>query len=173
MLLKSKLTEHYRQLLGLDASWEVSSVSLSLEEKRVEITLVHRGGPVTCPECDAKCSIADHGPERTWRHLDTMQFETALRARTPRSKCKTCGVKTTAVPWAGKHSRFTLMFEAFAIEVLQACGNVKSAAGLLDLDWDSVHSMMERAAPTGGFPCLNCKTSESQESACNWVPPLD
>ncbi len=28
------------------------------------------------------------------------------------------------VPWAGKHSRFTLMFEAFAIEVLQACSNV-------------------------------------------------
>ena len=145
----SKLTVHYRQLLGLDTSWEVSAVSLSLEEKRVEIGLVHRGGPVTCPECDVKCSIADHGPERTWRHLDTMQFETLLRARTPRSKCKTCGVKTTTVPWAGKHSRFTLMFEAFAIEVLQACGNVKSAATLLNLDWDSVHSMMERAVERG------------------------
>jgi len=142
----SKLTEHYRQLLGLDASWEVSAVSLSLEEKRVEIALVHRGGPVTCPECDTKCSIADHAPERTWKHLDTMQFETVLQAR---SKCKTCGVKTTTVPWAGKHSRFTLMFEAFAIEVLQACGNVQSAAGLLDLDWDSVHSMMERAVERG------------------------
>ena len=34
----NKLTEHYRQLLGLDASWEVSGVSLSLEEKQVEIT---------------------------------------------------------------------------------------------------------------------------------------
>ena len=145
----SKLTEHYRQLLGLDASWEVSEVSLSLGEKRVEIALVHRGGRVICPECDAKCSIADHAPERTWRHLDTMQFETVLRARTPRTKCKTCGVKTTTVPWAGKHSRFTLMFEAFAIEVLQACGNVKSAAGLLGLDWDSVHRMMERAVERG------------------------
>ena len=48
----SKLTEHYRQLLGLDASWKVSEVSLSLEEKRVEISLVHRGGPVICPECE-------------------------------------------------------------------------------------------------------------------------
>jgi len=158
----SKLTEHYRQLLGLDASWEVSAVSLSLEEKRVEIALVHRGGPVTCPECDSKCSIADHAPERTWRHLDTMQFETTLQARTPRSKCKTCGVKTTTVPWAGKHSRgfdskSPLMFEAFVIEVLQACGNVKSVAGLLDLDWDSVHSMMERAVERG----LLCRDLES------------
>ena len=58
MLVMSKLTEHYRQLLGLDTSWEVSAASLSLEEKRVEIILVHRGGRVMCPECDAKCSIA-------------------------------------------------------------------------------------------------------------------
>jgi transposase len=157
----SKLTEHYRQLLGLDASWEVSEVSLSLEEKRVEITLVHRGGPVTCPDCDAKCSIADHAPERTWRHLDTMQFETVLRAQTPRAKCKACGVKTTTVPWAGRHSRFTLMFEAFAIEVLQACGNVKSVAGLIGLDWNSVHRIMERAVERG----LACRELESLQYA--------
>jgi len=78
-----------------------------------------------------------------------MQFETRLRARVPRADCKACGVKTTAVPWAGKHSRFTLMFEAFAIQVIQACGNVKNAAGLLGLDWDSVHRIMERAVERG------------------------
>ena len=145
----NKLSEHYRQLLGLDASWEVSDVSLSLEERRVEITLQHRGRRVVCPECGAACGIADHAPERTWRHLDTMQFETVLKARVPRAKCGACGVKTTAVPWAGKYSRFTLMFEAFAIEVIQACGNVKAAAGLLRLDWDSVHRIMERAVERG------------------------
>jgi transposase len=127
MLAMSELTKHYRQLLGLDAAWEVSSVDLSLEDNRVEIVVTHRGGPVVCPECGASCSIADHAPERTWRHLDTMQFETRLRARTPRANCQACGVKTTTVPWADKHSRFTLLFEAFAIRVLQACGNVKSA----------------------------------------------
>lgn len=145
----SNLTEHYRLLLGLDAAWEVSNVSLSVEEKRVEISLQHLGGPVTCPECGAECSIADHAPERTWRHLDTMQFETRLCARVPRANCKTCGVKTTEVPWAGKHSRFTLLFEAFAIQVIQACGNVKNAATLIGLDWDSVHRIMERAVERG------------------------
>ncbi len=39
---------------------------------------------------------ADHAPERTWRHLDTMQFETVLVARVPRADCKACGVKTGA-----------------------------------------------------------------------------
>ena len=145
----NKLTEHYRLLLGLDAAWEVSDVALCLDEKRVEILVTHVGGPVTCPECGEGCTIADHAPERSWRHLDTMQFETRLRGRTPRADCKACGVKTTAVPWAGKHSRFTLMFEALAIQVIQACGNVKSAAGLLGLDWDSVHRIMQRAVERG------------------------
>jgi len=145
----NKLTEHYRLLLGLDAAWIVSDVSLSLEENRVEITVTHVGGSVACPECGTGCTIADHAPERTWRHLDTMQFETRLRARVPRTDCKACGVKTTSVPWAGKHSRFTLMFEAFAIHVIEACGTVKSAAGLLGLDWDSVHRIMERAVERG------------------------
>jgi len=149
MAAMNKLTEHYRLLLGLDAAWIVSDVSLSLEENRVEITVTHVGGSVACPECGTGCTIADHAPERTWRHLDTMQFETRLRARVPRTDCKACGVKTTSVPWAGKHSRFTLMFEAFAIHVIEACGTVKSAAGLLGLDWDSVHRIMERAVERG------------------------
>jgi transposase len=145
-----KLTEHYGRLLGLDEFWEVSQVDLDLEGKRVEIRLTHRGRtPVACPECGAGCTIADHAPKRTWRHLDTMQFETVLRAAVPRANCLQCGVKTIAVPWADKHSRFTLLFEAFAVRVLQAANNVKRAAALLGLDWDSVHRILERAVERG------------------------
>lgn len=78
-----------------------------------------------------------------------MQFTTEIRAAVPRCKCKKCGVKTVAVPWAHKHSRFTLMFEAFAIKVLQAAANVKRAAELLGLSWDAVHSIIERAVDRG------------------------
>ena len=42
---------------------------------------------------------------------------------------------------AGKHSRFTLMFEAFAVKVLQAASNVKKAAELLKLSWDTAHAI--------------------------------
>ena len=56
-----------------------------------------------------------------------------------RANCKACGAKTTSVLWAGKHLRFTLLFDAFAIGVIQACGIVKSAPELIGLDWDSVH----------------------------------
>ena len=53
------------------------------------------------------------------------------------------------VPWAGKHSRFTLFFEAFAIEVLQACGNVQAACKLLNLDWSAADTIMKRAVQRG------------------------
>jgi hypothetical protein len=40
-------------------------------------------------------------------------------------------VLTLTPPWAEPGSRFTLMFEAFAIAVLLASGTVKQAAQLL------------------------------------------
>jgi transposase len=144
------LQEHYALLLGLSSPWEVVDVDLGLEEKKVRISLEHPNGvQVKCPECGGLCPIADRGPERTWRHLDTMQFCTELVARTPRANCSACGVKTITVPWAEKGSRFTLMFEAFAIKVLGACGNVIQAAKLLGLGWDAVHRIMERAVERG------------------------
>src|ERR1700734_1701471 len=108
----SELTKHYSLLLGLDTAWRVDSVRLETDQKRVEISLGHVGVALTCPECGAACSRYDTGQQRYWRHLDTMQFETQITARVPRCNCANCGIKTVAVPWAGKHSRFTLMFEA-------------------------------------------------------------
>jgi transposase len=144
-----ELRQHYALLLGLDDSWRVESVDLKVEKKRVEIRLAHAGGGVKCPECGDLCGIADHAEERRWRHLDTMQFATEIVARLPRARCPEHGVKTTEAPWAGKHSRFTLLFEAFAIEVLDACRTIGAAAELLGLSWDQAQSIMNRAVERG------------------------
>ena len=143
------LNEHYRVLLGLDSSWHVDDVALDLPGKQVVIRLSHSGGSLVCPDCSEGCPRADTAPERTWRHLDTMQFKTEIRAAVPRTRCEKCGVKTVAVPWAGKHSRFTLLFEALAIKVLQAASSVKKAAELLNIGWDSMHAIVERAVERG------------------------
>ena len=78
-----------------------------------------------------------------------MQFTTKLVARLSRCRCPDHGVKTTVPPWSGKHSRFTLFFEAFAIEVLQACRTVKAAAALLGISWDAAQTIMDRAVERG------------------------
>jgi transposase len=143
------LKSHYRALLGLNESWVVTEVDLSIEANRVSISLEFVGGRATCPDCMASCSLKDHAPQRKWRHLDTMQFETILTTRVPRTACDKCGVKTITVPWAAPHSRFTLMFEAFAIDVLCAAGSVSAASKLLGLGWDAAHSIMDRAVQRG------------------------
>lgn len=143
------LKEHYRVLRDLDSSWHIDDVALDLPGKQVVIRLSHSGGSLVFPDCSEGCPRADTAPERTWRHLDTMQFKTEIRAAVPRTRCEKCGVKTIAVPWAGKHSRFTLLFEALTIKVLQAASSVKKAAELLNIGWDSMHAIVERAVERG------------------------
>ena len=142
-------SDHYAQLLGLEKPWHVENVNLDMSKLQVDITVAHSGGSYCCPECGKACSLYDHSPERSWRHLDTMQFTTLLHSKTPRIKCPEHGVKSIAVPWAGKHSRFTLLFEAFGIKVLESCRSIKSAADLLRLNWHQLQSIMDRAVKRG------------------------
>jgi transposase len=143
------LEEHYGLLLGLDASWRVVEVRLSLEEQRVELELTHRAGTLCCPECGTLRAMHDRSPARQWRHLDTTQFETVIVAPIPRTDCPTCGVKQVQVPWAEPQGRFTLLFEAFAIRVLEASSNLQRACRLLGLSWKSAQEIMTRAVERG------------------------
>lgn len=64
-------------------------------------------------------------------------------------RCETHGAKTVKIPWAGKNSRFTLLFEAFAIRVLTAARSVEEARKLLELNWHQVEAIKERAVQRG------------------------
>jgi transposase len=150
MSMDSELQKHYALLLGVGSPWEVKHVELKMEEKQVAIELGWEwGSAAQCPECGRECSIHDSAPERTWRHLDTMQFRTLIRARTPRADCPTHGVKTMQVPWAAPHGRFTVLFERFAVEVLLASASVSQACELLGLSWDTAQEIMRRAVERG------------------------
>ena len=148
--MDTELQKHYALLLGIGSPWEVKTVELKLGEKKVEIELNWQWRQdAQCPECGCACSIHDCAPERTWRHLDTMQFATLIRARTPRAACPTHGVKTMQVPWAEPHGRFTLLFERFAVEVLLASASVSQACALLDIGWETAHDIMRLAVERG------------------------
>ena len=150
MSMDSELQKHYALLLGVHSPWQVQDVQLKLDDKKVEIELGWQwGADAICPECGRKCSIHDCAAERTWRHLDTMQFETIIRARVPRSDCGEHGVKTMKVPWAAPQGRFTMLFERFAVDVLLASSSVAKACALLDIGWDAAHDIMRRAVERG------------------------
>lgn len=141
---------HYEQLLGLVRPWEVSSVDLDPDNAQLRIHVSwpsHTKAP--CPVCEKPCSINDHREERSWRHLDTMQFQTIITCRTPRSSCPLHGVKTIHVPWAADQSRFTMLFERFAIDVIHASKSTIQAMSILHLSWDQVHRIREAAVRRG------------------------
>ena len=142
--------ELYQQILGLASPWKVSSVELDDEQQEIRIHVEHpRGAKFCCPDCQTELPCHDHAAERRWRHLDSCQFKTVLIASQPRVKCPEHGVKTAIVPWANKSSRFTLMFERFAIDVLLATQTVKGAQSILRTSWDETWHIVEKAVARG------------------------
>jgi transposase len=118
--------------LGITPPWEVTAVTFSKEEKRLDITIdFPRGSTFSCPVCGAEAKAYDT-TEETWRHLNFFQYEAYLHARVPRVNCPNngCGIKKIAVPWARPGSGFTLLFEALVMALVRQMP-VKAAATIL------------------------------------------
>jgi len=142
--------ELYQVILGLESPWSVSEVDLDPALGEIRIHVCHpRGTKFSCPECERELPCYDHAETRCWRHLDSCQFKTFLVARQPRVNCPEHGVKTVSVPWAEKSSRFTILFESLAIDVLLATQTVTGAMGLLRTTWDETWYFVQRAVWRG------------------------
>lgn len=141
---------HYALLLGIKSPWQVRRVDLKLAANRVEVDVEHDSeAAVACPQCGRSCARYDRAPQRQWRHLDVMQFATIIRAQAPRCQCPEHGVVTTQVPWAEPHGRFTLMFEAFALTVIEAARSFVQAMEILKVDWHTIQEIVRRAVERG------------------------
>jgi transposase len=127
----------------------VERVELQLKQGEVHVHLAHEENQAwPCAECGASCPLYDHQAERQWRHLDTCQYRTILHAAPPRSNCAEHGVRVVKLPWAESNSRFTALMEGIAIAWLKHASQ-KAVAEQLDLSWDEVHGIMERAVERG------------------------
>ncbi|QNN21852.1 ISL3 family transposase [Planctomycetales bacterium ZRK34] len=143
-------TQLYQQILGLKEPWLVDRVELNLDQHQVTVFVEHRPDVAwQCPHCGQACPLYDHGPSRTWRHLDTCQFRTLLQARPPRVNCPEHGVCNATLPWAEPGARFTMLMERFVIDVLQECQNITAACRLIDIGWDQAAHVMQRAVERG------------------------
>jgi transposase len=143
-----KDTDLYSQILGVKDPWFVSKVDLTVASGAITICVKFKPGHrFACPECGAESPGYDT-QKRTWRHLDTCQLQTLIETDVPRVNCKDHGVKLVKVPWAEKNSKFTLLFERFAIDVMQQC-HITGARKILNLSWDEAWGIKERAVRRG------------------------
>lgn len=141
-------TELYAKMLGLQAPWEVTAVDFSPLQRSVTVFVA--ADPEwqwTCPHCGQLVPRYDKR-RRQWRHLDTMQFKTLLDAEVPRVECPEHGVSQVKVPWAEPGSGFTALFEATVIYWLKQA-STKAVADALDLSWNAVDGIMQRAVRRG------------------------
>lgn len=142
------LNGHYQQILGSTDPWAVSEVRLDVEHLVNEVKLAVKPGVIwACPKCQRRMHIKEWRTRR-WRHMDTCQFKTVLQAAVPVVECAEHGAQTVQVPWAEGSSRFTLLFEGFAVQVLEACATAR-AAELLKITWDEADGIKQRAVRRG------------------------
>jgi transposase len=147
---RMKDTVLYEQLLGVKAPWSVKQVDLSVVEQRVVVELVLKKGQVWADPTDARRRAHINGwTERQWRHLDTCQFETIIKARVPQLKYSDGTVEELTVPWAERYSRVTALMAGFVIKLLEACPTTQAVCTLTRLSWNTVNAIMVNAVERG------------------------
>lgn len=143
-----KDTEFFAMALGLEKPWRVKEVRMEKEAGKVVVEIECGEGAAWGDEQGRRLTV--HGWEqRVWRHLDTMQFLTELRARVPRLRYEDGSTAVARVPWAGEKSRWTEAFEAMAVMLLLGARSQSQAAEWLRLDWSSVQRIKARAVERG------------------------
>ena len=122
----------FTQALGIKNPWKINKIEFDKDEKQLDIYLSHiRGAKFPCTECNQKYGIYDTTEERTWRHLNFFQYKAFIHCSIPRTKCDNHGVLQVEVPWSRPRSGFTLLFDAFIME-LAVCMTVNEISRLVD-----------------------------------------
>lgn len=114
----SGLTNLFSESLGLEEPWYIRSIETQGAEVHIYVD-IREGNMRPCPECGRMCARAGYEKtERVWRHGDVMFYPCYVHCRRPRVKCREHGSKVVEAPWARKNSRFTMMFEGYAMLIL-------------------------------------------------------
>lgn len=114
----SGLAKLFEQSIGVKEPWYIRSIETKDAEVHVYVD-IREGNLLPCPECGKMCTRAGYEKaERVWRHGDCLFYPCYVHCRRPRVKCSQHKTKVVEAPWARKSSRFTLMFEGYAMLML-------------------------------------------------------
>ena len=121
--------------LGLDEPWYISGAEFDEEELALHIYVdVRKAAMIACPKCGAATSRNGYEPkDRVWRHGDCMFYPCLIHCRRPKIRCPKCGSQQVNAPFERKNSRFTLLFEGYAM-LIMADMPVSKTAALLRCD---------------------------------------
>lgn len=115
-------TQIFALALNLSEPWQLTEMKLQkpegLKRGQLDIYIDFAPGSKFKDDKGVDCGVYDT-EERTWQHLNFFEHTCYLHARVPRIKRGDGKVKTAQVPWARPGSGFTLLFEAFAMLLIE------------------------------------------------------
>ena len=124
------LAELFSKSIGIEEPWYIGSIEIVKDEVHIYVD-VRDEVRFPCPDCGELCKRAGYEKkERAWRHGDCVFYPCYVHCRRPRVECAKHGTKVVDAPWARKSSRFTLLFEGYAMLIL-ADMSISKAAKLL------------------------------------------
>ena len=144
------LTEDFFNLvLDFGDEWVVKNVETDHKQHHVYLYLEYISDQYEDPDTTEPAILYDHCEMREWRHLDILHYQTYVRCRIPRVKCKDGKVKQVAVGWAGKHDRHSYHFETKVIDLLLATKNQTKTAEFLGCSFRLVNRILHRCVERG------------------------
>ena len=109
--------EMFAQSIGLKEPWYIQKAEFDEAKREVHIYVgARKTAKYECPKCGKLCKrYDDEETERVWRHGDVVFFPCYVHCRRPRVKCEKDGYSVVTAPWARPGSRYTLLFESYAM----------------------------------------------------------
>lgn len=104
--------------LGISEPWKIDKVNFDQSSSRLDIYLKFTRGHKFKMK-DGNKYTAHDTVSKKWEHLNFFQHKCYLHANVPRVKQSNGKIETQPVPWARKGSGFTLLFEAFAMLLIE------------------------------------------------------
>jgi transposase len=113
----------FAKALMVDKPWFVHEINFDQKAGKLEIWIDFERGSSFYYE-DKELSVEGHfkaydTTEKTWRHLNFFQYQCYLHAWIPRVDLGNGKIRQVRAPWEGHTSGFTLLFEAFILELVR------------------------------------------------------
>jgi len=140
--------ELFQMALNVTDPWFINDLKFDVESKRLDIYIDFKKGSTFSflDEQEDKELVglkAYDTSNKTWKHLNFFEHECYLHARVPRVKLESGKVKQITTPWEGLSNGFTLLFEAFLLQLCQAMP-VNKVATITKTSDDKLWSMLEK-----------------------------
>lgn len=110
--------------LGISSPWEISSINLDTSKRELNLEINFQRGSLFSYTDEETGEINSYKAydtkQKTWRHMNFFEYRCYIHAKVPRVKLPNGKVKLVKTPWEGKVHGFTLLFEAFILQLVKS-----------------------------------------------------